>query len=90
MQTLRELPNSYDTAKIAIDSMVDYAVFILDESGTILTTNSGLSNLFDLSTEEVINTHFTRLFSMEETFPQLSSQYENSLVCKKRWISILG
>lgn len=64
MHEIRELSNSYEMSKLAIDSMIDYAVYILDKKGIILSSNSGAKNLTGFQASEVIGTHFARFYSM--------------------------
>ena len=66
MHEIRELSNSYEMSKLAIDSMIDYAVYILDKRGIILSSNIGARNLTGHQPIEVIGTHFARFYSMEK------------------------
>ena len=66
MHAIRELSNSYEMSKLAIDSMVDYAVYILDKRGIILSSNCGAKNLTGFQTSEVVGTHFARFYTMED------------------------
>ncbi len=66
MHEIRELSNSYEMSKLAIDSMIDYAVYILDKKGIILSSNSGAKNLTGFQASEVIGTHFARFYSMDD------------------------
>lgn len=66
MHEIRELSNSYEMSKLAIDSMIDYAVYILDKKGIILSSNSGAKNLTGYQASEVIGSHFARFYSMED------------------------
>ena len=74
MHEIRELSNSYEMSKLAIDSMIDYAVYIIDKKGTILSSNSGAINLTGFQASEVIGTHFARFYSMkdiEDNIPEI-------------------
>lgn len=66
MHAIRELSNSYEMSKLAIDSMVDYAVYILDKKGIVLSSNCGAKNLTGFQTNEVVGTHFARFYTMED------------------------
>lgn len=66
MHEIRELSNSYEMSKLAIDSMIDYAVYILDKRGIILSSNSGAKNLTGFQSSEVVGTHFARFYSMQD------------------------
>lgn len=87
MYIKREFSNSYEMSKLAIDSMVDFGVYILDKKGTIISANCGAKLLTGFQSNEVIGTHFARLYMMEDierNFPEhelneakKSSHYEN-------------
>ena len=66
MHEIRELSNSYEMSKLAIDSMVDYAIYILDKRGIILSSNSGAKNLTGYQANEVVGTHFARFYTMDD------------------------
>lgn len=66
MHAIRELSNSYEMSKLAIDSMADYAVYILDKKGIILSSNCGAKNLTGFQANEVVGTHFARFYTMED------------------------
>lgn len=66
MHAIREFSNSYEMSKLAIDSMVDYAIYILDKNGIILSSNCGAKNLTGFQTNEVIGTHFARFYTMDD------------------------
>lgn len=73
MQFIRELSNSYEMSKLAIDSMVDHAVYILNTNGIILSSNSGAENLMGFRNNEIFQTHFARFYSMvdiENKYPE--------------------
>ncbi len=66
MHEIRELSNSYEMSKLAIDSMIDYAVYILDKRGIILSSSNGARHLTGYRPIEVLGTHFARFYSMEK------------------------
>lgn len=66
MYITREFSNSYEMSKLAIDSMVDYGVYILNKHGIIISANSGAKNLTGFSAAEVTDTHFARFYTMED------------------------
>ena len=82
MHTIRELSNSYEMSKLAIDSMVDYAVYILDRKGIILSSNCGAKNLTGFQTSEVVGTHFARFYTMDDIhkkFPEFELKQAKKL-----------
>lgn len=82
MHAIRELSNSYEMSKLAIDSMVDYAVYILDRRGIILSSNCGAKNLTGFQTSEVVGTHFARFYTMDDIdkkFPEFELKQAKKL-----------
>ena len=75
MHKNRELSNSYEMSKLAIDSMIDFAVYVLDKNGIIISSNSGASNLTGYEPSEVLGTHFARFYCMEN-IEQCLPEYE--------------
>ena len=65
MRKNRELSNSYEMSKLTIDSMIDFAVYVLDMKGIIISSNNGASNLTGHHTNEILGTHFARFYCME-------------------------
>jgi PAS domain S-box-containing protein len=66
MYMTREFSNSCEMSKLAIDSMIDYAVYILSKRGVIISANSGAKNLTGFMASDVTGTHFARFYRMEE------------------------
>ena len=81
MHEIRELSNSYEMSKLAIDSMIDYAIYILDKKGIILFSNSGAENLTGFLPSEVIGTHFSRFYCIEKI--QLGTPEHELTLAKK-------
>jgi osomolarity two-component system sensor histidine kinase TcsA len=55
-----------DTYKILIDTVKDYAIFMLDTRGYIATWNSGASILKGYSSAEIIGRHFSVFYGRED------------------------
>ncbi|KKK15196.1 hypothetical protein ARAM_002006 [Aspergillus rambellii] len=55
-----------ETYKILIDTIKDYAIFMLDPHGHIATWNSGAAILKGYSTEEIVGKHFSVFYSQED------------------------
>lgn len=73
MYITREFSNSYEMSKLAIDSMVDFGVYILDTKGIIISANRGAKLLTGFRSNEITGTHFARLYMMEDikrNFPE--------------------
>ena len=61
--TLDEL----DKYKLLVESVEDYAIFLLDENGYILTWNKGAQKNKGWSAEEIIGQHFSIFYLPEDT-----------------------
>ncbi|HEX4420054.1 MAG TPA: PAS domain S-box protein [Kofleriaceae bacterium] len=48
--------------RLLVDSVQDYAIFILDPNGNVTTWNSGAEHIKGYSANEVIGTHFSRFY----------------------------
>ena len=66
MHVTREFLNSYELSKLAIDSMVDFAVYILDKNGKIVSANAGVKRIMGYQSNEIIGTHFARFYTEED------------------------
>jgi PAS domain S-box-containing protein len=62
-QTLRHSERSF---RMLVDGVVDYAIYMLDPSGLIITWNSGAERLKGYTAQEIIGQHFSRFYTREE------------------------
>lgn len=62
----RALIESERHFRLLIDSVVDYAIFMLDPSGVITNWNAGASRIKGFSADEVVGTHFSRFYTKED------------------------
>ena len=63
--------------RLLVDSIVDYAIFILDPEGYIRTWNSGAQRVKGYRAEEIIGEHFSRFYpreAVESGWPQYELQ----------------
>jgi PAS domain S-box-containing protein len=51
-----------DIARLLIESVQDYAIFLLDGAGRVLTWNRGAERLKGYRTEEILGQHFSRFY----------------------------
>lgn len=52
--------------QLLVDSVTDYALYMLDPAGRIVTWNSGAERFKGYSPQEIIGEHFSRFFSPED------------------------
>jgi osomolarity two-component system, sensor histidine kinase TcsA len=57
---------SYETYRILVDTVKDYAIFMLDPTGHIATWNTGASLLKQYKAEEIIGRHFRTFYSQQD------------------------
>ena len=56
------LRQSEEKLRLMIDSVQDYAIFMLDAAGRVATWNPGAERIKGYRAEEIIGTHFSRFF----------------------------
>ncbi len=68
MDTLepRGLPGVRDQFALLVSSVVDYAMFLLDPSGRIVTWNEGAQRIKGYSAEEAVGQHFSIFYPSDE------------------------
>jgi PAS domain S-box-containing protein len=70
-----EPPSSYEELyRLLVSSVKDYAIFMLDPLGRVLTWNAGAQRIKGYTAEEIRGQHFSRFYPVEDQqtgFPQL-------------------
>lgn len=64
-QAEEDLRQSEERMRLLINSVTDYAIFMLDTDGTIRTWNAGASRIKGYDAEEIIGQHFSRFYTPE-------------------------
>lgn len=59
-----------DSFRLMVAGVKDYAIFMLDARGTIVTWNAGAERAFQYAAEEVIGKHFSLFFSEKDVAEQ--------------------
>lgn len=59
---LRQTDESF---RLLVDSVTDYAIFLLDTDGTVATWNQGAERIKGYKAEEIIGQHFSRFYPRE-------------------------
>src|SRR6476620_5521498 len=54
---------SEEQLRLLVESVVDYAIFMLDPNGIVTTWNPGAERIKGYRTEEIIGQHFSRFYS---------------------------
>ncbi len=58
-------PQSNEVFRLLVESVKDYAIFVLDPKGHILTWNDGASAIKGYSKEEIVGQHFSKFYLPE-------------------------
>jgi len=64
--TQRELRASEQRFRLLVKGVVDYAIFMLDPSGTVTNWNTGAERLTDYRGNEIVGQHFSRFYPSED------------------------
>jgi PAS domain S-box-containing protein len=69
-QNVRRLPQvpslSWDDCHLLVESVVDYAIFMLDQEGHVATWNSGAERIKGYLPEEIVGRHFSAFYTPED------------------------
>lgn len=57
--------NSDETFRLLVDSVRDYAIFLLDPNGKVVTWNQGAQRIKGYAADEIIGKHFSRFYPRE-------------------------
>jgi PAS domain S-box-containing protein len=57
---------SAETFQLLVDAVTDYALYMLDPDGRIVTWNSGAARFKGYAAHEIIGQHFSRFFTLED------------------------
>jgi PAS domain S-box-containing protein len=83
-------PGEEQLARLLIDGVEDYAIFLLDPHGDILTWNTGAARLMGYSREEALGRHFSTFYLPDDQAadqPQqlLAAALEHSRAAHEGW-----
>jgi PAS domain S-box-containing protein len=57
---------SWDDCRLLVESVVDYAIFMLDAEGHVTTWNIGAEKIKGYTADEIIGQHFSKFFTRED------------------------
>jgi PAS domain S-box-containing protein len=60
------LRRSEEQFRLLVDSVIDYAIYMLSPDGLVTTWNAGARNIKGYTADEVIGTHFGRFYTEED------------------------
>ena len=64
METTAEIPA--ETFRLLVESVKDYAIFMLDPTGHVLTWNRGAERIKGYAADEIVGKHFSKFYSEDE------------------------
>ena len=59
-------PPDYDAYRLLVQEVKDYAIFLLDQKGRIISWNAGAQRLKGYTADEIIGKHFSVFYSKED------------------------
>ena len=62
----QDLADSERRFRLMVESVVDYAIFMLDAGGRVASWNAGAQRISGYAAEEIIGTHFSRFYPRED------------------------
>ena len=80
-KTQRALRQSEERFRLLVESVVDYAIFLLDPAGHITSWNAGAKRIKGYSADEVLGRHF-RMFYAPETAQAGHPEHELKIAAK--------
>jgi PAS domain S-box-containing protein len=67
-------PISEDPFRLLVESIVDYAIYMLDPKGIVTSWNAGAERIKGFQTEEIVGQHFSRFYTEEDRAAGLPEQ----------------
>jgi PAS domain S-box-containing protein len=61
--------------RILVDSVIDYAIFMLDPSGVVVNWNAGAERLNGYTADEIIGQHFSKFYTQEDRATGLPGRF---------------
>jgi PAS domain S-box-containing protein len=68
------LRQSEERFRLLVDGVKDYAIFMLDGSGNIVSWNTGAENIYGYAASQIVGTHFSRLYTPEDVAAERPAQ----------------
>lgn len=75
---LKAIQQSEERFRLLVESMQDYAIFMLDPEGRVTSWNTGAERIEGFQPEEIIGAHFARFYPAEDRaqgFPEEALRY---------------
>ncbi len=66
-----ELEVSEERFRLLVENVVDYAIYMLDPDGTVMTWNTGVGRLKGYSKEDIVGRHYSTFYTEEDRAARL-------------------
>ena len=76
------LPDHIDPYRILVEATKDYAIYLLDLAGNIMTWNAGAEGIKGYQADEIIGRHFSCFFLPEDIARGLPQQYLDQAIAQ--------
>src|SRR6266581_173913 len=63
---LEKLQESEERFRLLVDGVKDYAIFVLDPAGNVVSWNTGAQSIKGYSASEIIGRHFSQFYTPED------------------------
>src|SRR5947207_11663959 len=63
-----------DTFRLLVDAVTDYAIYMLDPKGHVVSWNAGAQRFKGYTADEIIGQHFSRFYTREDVAAGLPAQ----------------
>jgi PAS domain S-box-containing protein len=70
-QALTEITNDDSRFRLLVDAVTDYAIYMLDRTGTIVSWNPGAQKFKGYTEAEILGEHFSRFYTEEDKATEL-------------------
>jgi PAS domain S-box-containing protein len=68
------VPHPANLHEMLVQAVVDYAIFMLDPEGRVVSWNPGAQRIKGYAAEEIIGEHFSRFYTDEERAAEIPKQ----------------
>jgi PAS domain S-box-containing protein len=84
-RTTEKLRESEERFQVLIESIQDYAIYILDPSGFVISWNSGAQRIKGYSANEIVGKHFSRFYTPDDIRVNKPKQNLEAAAAKGRY-----
>jgi PAS domain S-box-containing protein len=75
-----------DPFKLLVQSIVDYAIYMLDTKGFVTSWNSGAERIKGFQTEEIVGQHFSKFYTEEDREEGMPQKVLETARCEGKYV----